>query len=96
MVVTVWAVTVSQTFSVIVLLLLLCFQEFLKLVFIYVCVGSLLMLGLFSSFDEQGILSISHALASVAAEHKALGCTGLSSCGCWALESRLSSCITWA
>ena len=59
MVVTVWAVTVSQTFSVIVLLLLLCFQEFLKLVFIYVCVGSLLMLGLFSSFDEQGILYFS-------------------------------------
>ena len=71
-------------------------------VFIYFsCSGSLLLHGIFSSCGEWGLLSSCCAQAS---HHSgflyrgawALGCTGLSSCGSWSLEHRLSSCDTWA
>ena len=68
-----------------------------KYLFIFGCVGSLLLRGLFSNCGKWGLLFIAvHeflmliVVASVAAEQ------GLSSCGSWALEHRLSSCGTWA
>ena len=75
------------------------------ILFIYFCcAGSLLLHGLFSSCSEEGLLFIAVcrlliAVASPVAEHRLQGtwasvvvACGLSSCGSWALEHRLSSC----
>ena len=65
------------------------------LIFICVCVGSLLLHRLFSSFDEQGRLSSFVHLSLwwlPRCRAQDLGCTGFSSWGSQALEHRLSSC----
>ena len=63
--------------------------------------GSLLLLGLFPSCDEQGLLSscgarASHCSGFSCCRARALGYSCFSSCVSWALERWLSSCGVWA
>ena len=76
------------------------FNKFIYL-FIFGCVGSsLLCVQAFSSCSEWGLLFVAVrrlliAVASLIAEHvqaSVVVAYGLSSCGSWALERRLSSC----
>ena len=74
-----------------------------KNLFIFGCAGSSLLLRLFSSCGEQGLLSGCSAQASLVAEHRlyvlqasVVAARGLGGCGSWALEHRLSHCGTWA
>ena len=84
----------------------------LKFLFIYVfifgCAGPSLLLGLFSSCRDLGLLSSCYVrlltvVASHVIEHRLSGAQasvmathGLSGCGSWALEQRLSGCGSWA
>ena len=74
---------------------------FFNYLFIFHCSGSLLLLGLFSSWDKQGLLSSCSAQASHYSGFSChgvwtLGYTGFSSCGLWALQHRFNSCGVWA
>ena len=65
--------------------------------FIFGCVGSSLLLGLFSSYSEQGLLTSCSAQASdcngfPCGRAQAVGRVGYGSCGSQALEHRLNSC----
>ena len=66
-------------------------------VFIFGCAGSLLLVGLFSSFSEWGLLCSCGAtsLWCFSCGTQARGHVGVSSCGPWALERRFCSCA-WA
>ena len=78
--------------------------------FIFCCAGSSLLCGLFSSCSKWGLLSSCIAWASHcggfscwgvwtvghATVEPVVAACGLSSCGSWALEHRLSTCDTWA
>ena len=82
------------------MLFLMKFKHILRIILLYIFGGGT-VLGLrcctraFSSCSKQGLLFLAVrglliAVASLVAEH------GLSSCGSWALECRLSSCGTRA
>ena len=65
--------------------------------FIFGCAGSLLLLGFFSSCSEGKLLCScgAHTFRCSGFFYRrawALGYAGVSSCGSWALEHRLSSC----
>ena len=55
------------------------------------CAGSSLLLRLFSSFSEQGLL-----VGFSSCRAWALGFMVFSNCGFWALEQRFNSCGSWA
>ena len=66
--------------------------------FFFPFAGSLLLLGFFSSFGEQGLLSscsmgASHCGVFSCCRAQALGSLGCSNCDSWAPENRLNNCI---
>ena len=66
---------------------------------IFGCAGSLLLLGLFSRYEKQGLLSscgvrASHCSGFSCCRAQALGHAGFHSCSPWAPEHRLNSCGT--
>ena len=77
------------------------FNKVILFLFIFGCIGSLLLhVGFLSSCGEQGLLflvvcRLLIVVASLVVEHR-IWARGLSSCGSRALERRLSSCGTRA
>ena len=71
-------------------------SHFFKL-FVFGCTGFLLTCGLSLVAESGGcslvwVLELLTAVASLCFGARALGCTGFSRCGSWAIQHRLKSC----